>query len=585
MPKYTGGEILVKCLLKEKVKFVFGIPGDQLNPFTDAIYRIGSKEGMQFIMTRHEQAAAHMADAYSRVTGEPGVCTGTVGPGAADLVPGVYVAYADSIPLIVITAQNQTWKSYPDHGSTQALNQKKLFEAITKWNVVVKRVERIPELVERGFRVALSGKPGPVHLDFPVDIFFEEVEIDEDEFLRPSQYRAVEPPAGDLKLVKEAAEMLIKAKLPLIHVGRGLLASNASKELIQLAEYISAPVTTTVAAKGAIPEDHPLCLISDGFGALAAQNDSDAVLLVGSKLGDLDFWGKPPGWSDPSEQKFIQIDISPEMIGLNRRVDLAIVGDAKKVLDSLLNEIKKRSPKIERDLSEYKEAQRNWLKEFREKAKSNRKPIHPLRLIKEVRGFFPRDAISCIDGGNTAVWAHYLNRIYEPRSFLWAADSGHLGTGLPFAIGAKLAKPEKQVYLITGDGAFMFNIQELETAVRLKTNIVVIVANDSAWGMIKGSQMLQFNKRYIGVDFSDVRYDKVAQAMNCYGERVEDPEEIKPALERAVSSNKPAVLDVKIDRETNLNPPDLVTLAAIWLEGCEHPKREVTKEKLEKTVV
>ncbi|MGZ4936737.1 MAG: thiamine pyrophosphate-dependent enzyme, partial [Halobacteriota archaeon] len=223
------------------------------------------------------------------------------------------------------------------------------------------------------------------------------------------------------------------------------------------------------------------------------------------------------------------------------------------------------------DMVECRNTQEIWLDQFREGAASDRKPIHPLRLIRDVRAFFPRAAICVVDGGNTAVWAHYLNRVYAPRSFLLAADSGHLGTGLPYAIGAKLARPDRMVYAICGDGAFGLNIQELETAARQKLPMVVVVANDGQWGMIKSSQMVAYDARYIGVDFCDVRYDQVATACGCYGERVEEPKDITPALERAVASGKPAVVDVLVDRLANLTPPDLENLDAVWFEGCSLP--------------
>lgn len=569
--RYSGGEALVRCLINEGVKYVFGVPGAQLLPFLDAIYL---NDEIEFIMTRHEQAAAHMADAWYRLTNQIGVCVGTVGPGAADLVPGVYAAWADSIPILVITAQNQSWKSYPDHGSMQALDQYMLFKSITKWNAVVNNIARIPELVQRAIRTALSDKPGPVHLDFPSDILFGEYSFAEDAFQRPERYRAITPPSGDPDLITMAAKMLTEAEMPLIHAGSGVLRSRAHEELIMLAEYLSAPVTTSFSARGVIPEDHPLCLLPGSFGAIAAQNSADVVLLVGCRLGDLDFWGRPPGWGDLNVQKVIQIDISGEMIALNRPVNLAIIGDAKSVLRALVREVKKLSRRKSRDLSEYQQLVREWLRGFEKIVLSSSKSIHPLRVVKEVREFFPRDAITCIDGGNTAVWASYLNRIYEPGTLLWAADSGHLGSGLPYAIAAKLAKPEKHVYLLTGDGAFMLNIQELETARRLNTNIIVIVLNDLSWGMIKGSQKLMFDSRFIGVDFSDVEYDRLAESMGCLGIRVERVEDIKPALKKAIKSGLPAVIDVRVDREAHLTPPDLETLAALWLEGCEPPKRE-----------
>ncbi|MGQ9623872.1 MAG: thiamine pyrophosphate-binding protein [Candidatus Bathycorpusculaceae bacterium] len=586
MVRLTGGEVLKRYLIQENVRYVFGVPGDQLYPLLDAIYK---DKRIEFITTRHEASAAHMADAWTRVTGEPGVCLGTVGPGAANLIGGVYPAYADSIPMIVITAQNQTWRSYPDHGSQQGLDQLSLFKAVTKWNAVVSHWKRIPELTQQAFRIATSGKPGPVHLDFPSDVLFQTGDEGEAKIVPPPSYRVLEHPVGDASLIEQAAMMLVKAKSPLIHAGGGVLRARASQELIELAEYLQVPVTTTMSGRGSIPEDHPLCLIPacPGSGALAAQVEADVVLLVGSRLGDLDMWGLPPAWGDPSQQKFIQIDICGDMIGLNRPVDVGIVGDAKSTLRALLETVKRCAPRKEENpaLKEYKQIERLWLERFEEMSRLDSGPIHPLRLIREVREFFPRDAITVVDGGNTAVWCLYLNRVYEPCTYVSCAsgDSGHLGAGIPYAIAAKLAAPSKHVYCITGDGAFGFNIQELETASRLGTRVVFIVANDCSWGMIKAGQTLVYSKRHIGVDFSDIRYDKIAQAMNCYGERVVEPSQIKPALQRAVDSGLPAVLDVEIER--GVIPPDFEVLAAVWLEGCELPKPEEEERKEKVPVV
>lgn len=573
MGAVMGADVLVKCLIQENVRYIFGIPGGQLCPILDAVRRFGSDAGLQFIMTRHEQAAAHMADAYARVTGEPGVCMGTVGPGAADLVPGVYAAWADSIPMVVLTAQNQTWKSYPERGSMQSLDQIGLFQPITKWSARVAHWSRIPELVHAAFRAAVSGRPRPVHLDLHVDVMVATGDEESLDISPPSRYRADRAPVAQANLIEQAARMLVEAERPLIHPGGGALRAGAWDEVRELAEHLSAPVTTSQGACGVIPEDHPLCLIPGGFGALGAQAMADVVLLVGGRLGDVDFWGQPPYWGEPDAQKLIQVDIEPQVVGLNRPVDLALIGDAKATLRLLIDAVKRLTGPIpERpDMAEYRATQEAWLAQFAADAASDRAPIHPLRLIRDVRAFFPRDAITIVDGGNTNVWAHYLNRVYAPRSFLWAADSGQLGTGLPYAIGAKLAAPDRLVYAICGDGAFGLNMQELETAARLKLPLVVIVANDCQWGMIKGAQMAAYDARYIGVDFDDVRYDLVAKAMGCYGERVEEPSQIAPALERAVKSGKPAVLDVVVDKWANLTPPDLENLDAVWMEGCELP--------------
>jgi len=572
MSEMTGAEALVRCLLSEGVRYVFGIPGDQCGPITDAIHRIGRESGLEFITTRHEQAAAHMADAWARVSGQPGVCLATVGPGVADLVPGVYTAWADSIPIVVLGAQNQTWRIYPDHGSMQSLDQVSLLTPVTKWRALVADVRRMPQLTQWAFRAATSGRPGPVYLDLPSNVLCARLDTEQFPILSPDRYRATARPMADQSMIEQAADMLVTAEWPLLHAGSGVLRSGAWEEFVQLAEYLSAAVTTSLGGRGVIPEDHPLCLIPASFGALGAQATADVVLLVGGRMGDVEFWGQPPAWGVPDEQKWIQVDIAPESIGLNRQVDLALVGDARGTLRALLEAVKARTgPKPENaQFADAREAQAAWLRQWEEGAQSDSTPIHPLRLMREVREFFPRESIMCADGGTTAVWAYYLNRIFEPRTFLWAADSGHLGSGVPYAIGAKLARPEVPVYCITGDGSFGFNAMELETARRLDIPVVIIIANDHGWGMIRSAQKAVHGERYIGVNFhQDTRYDKLAEALGCYGELVTAPDQIRPALQRAVDSGLPAVLDVRVDVEVHGFPPDLEVLDALWMEGCE----------------
>ncbi|MBE0430656.1 MAG: thiamine pyrophosphate-binding protein [Dehalococcoidia bacterium] len=570
MSRMTGGEVLVRCLLKEGVRYVFGVPGAQLLPLTDAIFR-NRERGIDFIHNRHEQASAHMADAWARVTGQPGICAGTVGPGATDLVPGVAVAYVESIPIVVLTAQTQSWRAYPSHGSTQECDQLGLFSSITKWNAVVNSWDRICELVRQAFRVALSGRPGPVHLDLPADVLFQTGEIEEDAFLEPYQYRAVDGPGADPALVEKAVELLLSAQAPLIHAGGGVLRAGAWNEVRELAEYLGALVTPTVGSRGVVPDDHPQVFKPSGYGAIGAQCGADVVLAVGARFGELDCWGQPPFWCGREGQKIIQVDRAAEMIGVNTPVELGIVGDARIVLRQIVDLVKRSTGprKASQLLTECRATEETWMSEFEELAGSDKEPIHPLRLIKEARDFFPRDSIVCVDGGNIAVWASYLMHIYEPRSFMWAGDMGHLGVGLPYALAAKLACPEKQVFIIHGDGSFMFMNQELETARRHELRIVDIIANDQAYGMIKQGQLVACEGRVIGVDFYDTRCDKMAESMGCYGERVEKPEQIRPALQRAVDSGLPAVLDVLVDKEPALNPPDFVTLVDLWLQGCE----------------
>lgn len=569
MAQMTGGEIIVKCLKQEGAKYIFGVPGDQMYPVLDAIYQ---DKTIDFISFRHEQSAANAADAWARVTNQPGVCFGTVGPGAANLVPGVYSAFADSIPMIVLCAQNQTWNIYPGHGMTQDLDQLNLFKPITKWQTVISHWKRIPELMQWAFRAALSGKPGPVLIDLPSDIIFGRYELSDlsKPISKPENYRSLLNPVAPQELIEKAAELILQSENPVLHVGGGALIAGAASEIHELAEYLQSPVTSSTIARGIMPEDHPLVFVSPGFGAIAAQVDSDLIVLIGGRLGAYDNFGRIPFWGDPDEQKIIQIDLDPEVIGLNRLVHLGMIGDAKATIAQLLEVIKSKteprtpSPKLE----EFQATQESWLNEFLEQGHSDQVPLHPLRVVKEIRDFFPRNAISVVDGGNTALWAHYLNRIYEPNTFLFASDSGHLGVGMGYAIGAQLANPDKDVYAIMGDGSFMFNVQDLETARRLKLPIVIIILNDCAYGMIKAGQDSAYDKRYIGVDLFDVRYDRLAESMDCFGIRVTKPVEIRPALEEAAKAKVPAVIDVLVDREINLKPPDFDTIAAIWLEGC-----------------
>lgn len=574
MALMNGGEVLVRCLLKEGVRWVFGIPGGQLCTFVDAIYRVGRPQGMEFIMTHHEAVAASMADAVSRTTDMVGVCTGTVGPGAINLVTGVYAAYNDGVPMVVITPQIHSNRSYPFRGSQQQLDQFHLFQPITKWNAVVNRWERIPEMVQRAFRVATTGRPGPVHLDITVDVLFESRDDSEIKFLSPERYRPMVRPHGDPDAVDRAVEMLLSAQRPLIHAGFGVMRSGAWEELRELAEYLQIPVTTSPSGRGALPEDHPLLLLPKGGGALMAESTSDVVLNVACTVSELDFWCKPPMWGDPSTQKFIYVDIDPENIGLNREFDLAIVGDAKAVLKQILDRVKMEAPPApERDIvAQYRQAEEQLLAGFMELARSDAKPIHPLRLVTEAVELLGRDGILVMDGGNMALWTNIGARIYRPRSFLWPEGTGQLGVGLPYAMGAKLANPDRPVYILHGDGAFMINCQDIETSVRYGIPVIDIVGNDGAWGMIKGAQHAAFGKRYCGVDFGEIRHDKLAEAMGAKGIRVESPDEIRPALEEALNSDVTTVLDVIIDREANLNPPILFQMIVdLWLQGCPQP--------------
>jgi acetolactate synthase-1/2/3 large subunit len=567
--RITGGELLVKCLLNEGVTKVFGIPGGQLTTFIDAIVR---PQGLDYFMTRHEASSVNMADAWVRTTGSTAVCAGTVGPGASNMIAGMEVAMADNIPLLAITPQIHSNRSYPFRGSQQQLDQVTLFSAVTKWNALVNRWDRIPELVSRALREAWAGKPGPVHLDIPVDVLFETGEEESVRIVPPARSRNMGRIQGDPELVDRAAKMLAGAERPAIHAGGGVMAAGAWDELRDLAEYLDCAVIPTVGARGVMSEGHPLCMMPAGGGMLTAVSSADVILTVGCTFSELDFWGEPPFWAAPEVQKVIQVDVDPRSIGLNREVDVGIVGDAKAVLGQLVDALSSGiAEKVEsREFTATVKAVESQARAgVEEMAKSDASPIHPLRLVKEVADFFGEEAILVMDGGNIGLWGAMGTRVYRPRSFLWAGGSGHLGTGLPFALGAKMAAPDRPVYVLHGDGAFLFSVMELETAARLSLPVIDVVANDRSFSMIKGAQEVAFEKRYCGVDFTDVRLDRIAEAMGCLGIRVEEPSGIRPALEQAVSSGRPAVIDVLIDCEANLVPPTLGLISSVWLKGCE----------------
>jgi acetolactate synthase-1/2/3 large subunit len=356
--------------------------------------------------------------------------------------------------------------------------------------------------------------------------------------------------------------LLANAKRPFLHAGKGVLWADAAAEFNELGNYLAAGMSTSLGARGVVPEDHPhYFFLFDMQASALARNEADVILVVGSRLGEYDGWGIPPGWGDPAEQTTIQIDVDPNCIGLNRPVDLGIVADAKKALTALLAAVQKQTkPRDEMpDLARYRELSQQMMVQGMQYITAEPKHgLNPGQMVFNARTFFPREAVTVLDGGNTTLWGVAYNQILAPNSFLYSVKMGYLGTGLPFAIGAKLADPERQVYCITGDGAAGFNIMELETALRENISLVIIVAVDDGWGMERSAYTFQGfpPEQHQGIDLSgELRYDLIAQGMGCYGEKVDDLDQFAPALERAVTSGKPALLHVTIDPTINADPP------------------------------
>jgi len=557
-----GGELLVRGLEAEGVQAIFAIADVSYTP----IFRSAEAHGMRIVGARHESANVHMADGWARVTGGIAVAMAGLGPGVANLVPGVITAWIEGIPVLVIATQ-RTDRAHRAirRGRFQYTPQIDVFRPVTKFAGAVPDARRIPEYVREAFRCALSGRPGPAYLEVADEVLRQKVdEAKVQGGVEPARYRAA-PGAPDRAQLDAAAALLADAAFPLVLAGSGVLRAGAWEELRALVEQTGALLLTTHGARGALPEDHPQVVMFMTPGGAQATREADLVLAVGTQVGEMMGYGRPPRWGAPAAQRWIQLDADPASIGVNREVDLALVGDARAGLGALLAALRARGPARMPGarLRECVAACRQAREAVESLARTDTFPIHPARLAREVASFFPRGAIACFDGGNTTVWAHLFHRFATPRSLLWTSHFGHLGTGLPYAIGAKLACPDRPVYLFTGDSAFGFNLQELETAARERANIVVVINCDFAWGMEHLGQMLEMGKT-IGVVTSPVRYDEVARALGCHGERVERAEEIRPALERAAASGKPAVVQVLVDAAENVSPPGLLEFAQMY---------------------
>ena len=541
----TGGDLLVQALINENVRFIFGIPGGQLLPIYDAVYQFGREHGLDTIMMRHEQAAAHAADAWARVTGTLGVCMGTVGPGATHMVPGIAAAYADSIPVLVITPQ--VISRQDAIGALQGdVDQLALFRPIVKFQRQIGKTERLTEYVQKAFREAYLGRPRPVHLDIPADVLGKTLQ-QEPLCPEPCHYRPLLNPAGNPALIDQATNALLKAERPLIIAGGGIGHAKAGQALLDLTEHLKVPIIGTVLGSSAMPKASSTYIGIGVFGpqTLRAIRESDLILALGTRFAVSLGYGKPPLW--PEEKNLIQVDIDPVEIGKNRPISLGILGDCKSVLEQIITRVKKNQPITKEETDWLKSLKKDREKYWRGKEQfmnSDEIPIRQERLVHEVDEWLSQDAILIVDGGDISLYSLEQLQMSRPRKLLQSVGMGHLGTSIPYAIGAKLAAPDKQVLTVSGDGSIMMNIQELETAKRLNLAFICVISNNQAWGQIKSGQKYFYKRRFIDTDLSDSNFAEIAKAFGCYGERVTDPREIKGALDRARDSNKAALIDV-----------------------------------------
>jgi len=559
--RITVGELLVRCLKAEGVEMMAGIIDGAHIPIVVHLPRYG----IRYINTRHEEAAVHVAEGYARITRKAGVVIGNPACGTGNMLAGVVSAHGEGHPIVAIATTRNRLKADPNRGGAwQAADTENMARPITKHAVTVRQWERLPEMVRAAFRAAMTGRPGPVYLSIPDDVLSAEIDATDLPPIYPAaRYRVTNMGAGDPASIEQAAALLAKAERPFLHAGKGVLWADAAKELLAVGEYLAAGMSSSLGARGVIPENHPHCFHPfDLNGVGLARNRADVVIVVGARLGEYDGWGMPPVWGDPSKQKTIHMDVDPMSIGLNRPVDLPIVADAKAGLAALLEALRtKTQPRQDMaGLAECREQSAKTMEQgFAYLGKEGKTGVNPGQMVLTVRQCFPPETITVLDGGNTTLLAVAYHPILSSHSFLYSVKMGYLGTGLPFAIGAKVAAPERPVCLITGDGALGFNLMELETAVRENLSIVVVTAVDNAWGMEKTAFTAQgygpedWANR--GIEMAPVRYDGVAEMLGCHGERVDNIEQLAPALQRATTCGKPALVHVQVDRELNTVPP------------------------------
>ncbi len=553
MTKMSGAQAVVEALKRQKVEAIFGIIGGAVLPIYDVLYKTPE---IRHILARHEQCAAHAADGYARASGRPGVCMATSGPGATNLVTGIANAYMDSSPIIALTGQVNAFAT----NSSYMIGKDAFQEAdiigittpITKYNFQPKKASEIPKIVKQAFHIATTGRPGPVLIDLPKDVQTETAEM---KFTDKVTIRGYKPKIDPHPLqVKKAAELLLKAERAMILAGGGVIASNASQELLALAELLMIPVATPLMGKGCFPEDHPLSLGDMGMHGTRAANklilEADVLLAVGTRFSD-----RTTGRLDEfcPDAKIIHIDIDSAEIGKNVDVDIPIVADAKKTLkaicQSLTSKLQKResSPWFKR-IQEVKE-------QLKERISGGEKDLKPPRLIKELRKILPNDAIVATEVGQNQMWAALHFPVYKPRTFISSGGLGTMGFGFPASIGAKVACPDRPVVDIAGDGSFRMTEQELACSVMEKIPVTVIVLNNSVLGMVAQWQRLFYGRRYSAVDLGSVPdFVKLAEAYGAEGTRVGSLKEFSKAVRKAMKSEVTTVIDVPISPEEDVFP-------------------------------
>ena len=558
--KIDGGSAIINTLKNLGVKDIFTLAGGHINP----MYNACREMGVRLIDTHHEQGASMAADAYGRVTKSPGVCLVTAGPGLTNTMTGMAGAFLSNSPCIFLSGNSGIDEF--DRLPLQDIDQESMVRPITKWAKTVYDTKRLSEYTAHAYKMCISGRPGPVYLGFPHEVLYKKInssELDDSQLVIPSN-----PEISD-ESCNKFIDLLSASSRPVVIAGSGTWYSGASTSIKEFVEKIDLPIFTLNFGRGIISDNHENCLGQASPSALNAfkkiTSESDLIILLGVRLSLYIGWGRT---FNPSA-KIIQVDIESEEIGRNRPAHLPIVSDIDKALLKVNSKIVNLGLNFSEWINICKEWKDDEWKEVLRLKNNDEKPLHVLRVVKSIEDVLGKDAMLCVDGGDTQAWTDSTYNVDKAGIYMKGGPLGCMGVGVPFAIGSKVAFPDRQVALISGDGAIGMNFMEFETAVKHKLPFVSIVCNDQSWGMTKHQHWINYGKDNTptGHELPLINFHEIVKAMGGYGEMVVEPDELSPAIERACKSNLPALINVLTDS----NAPSAATLA---ITAMMTPKEE-----------
>lgn len=563
MSEITGGELFARCLAAEGIEHVFGLPSPEIDPLFASL----EDHGIRLVPVRHESAGVHMAEGLYKSTGKASVVTGNPGPGTVNLLPGIFTARHEGVPVLAITSQHRMGVSYPSPPSTfQGQDQLEAFRPAVKWGGPVFEWGRIAEVMRLAFREMWNGRPGPVQVEVPAPVMYATGEESDQPVLPPGAYRPSRPGASAGQ-IGAATDLLAGAKRPVIVAGTGVDRAGANSEVAELAELLGCPLLPTQAGRASVSSANPNYVFGFGDGGGQARREADVILVAGSRIGNLDL-PYDKYWGDPEEKQLIQIDIEPTHMGVTRPLALGIIADVKDALGGILAELRSRktkpSPHARDALERARSTGEAWcMGQAGPILEWSAETIHPAHAMGVIGEIFGEEAIYTVDGGLTSVWAYSILPPTRPRSYHSILELGMLGTGIPSAIGSRIGVPDREVVCITGDGAAGFNIMEMQSAAREGIPVITIVFAEGSWTMEEPNELALYGRTF-GCDQGEIRWDVIAEGIGCHGEYVDQLGQLAAALERARQSGRPAVICLRTDRDANRSIPS--GTAARWKE-------------------